>query len=64
MTPAEITERQLKRVRALTNMTDEQISNAFLMELLKTMYPAEAAHYIVNVLCQAKGYRDRAKSNG
>ncbi|MGA2360386.1 MAG: hypothetical protein ABSF66_15395 [Terriglobales bacterium] len=45
-------------------MTDEQISNAFLMELLKTMYPAEAAHYIVNVLCQAKGYRDRAKSNG
>ena len=50
MTEAEITERQVLRVRELTNMTNEQISRIYIMELLKTMYPSEAAEYLVKVV--------------
>ena len=46
MTEAEITERQVLRVRELTNMTNEQISRIYITELLKTMYPSEAAEYL------------------
>jgi hypothetical protein len=46
MTEAEITKRQVMRIRELTNMTDEQISRTYIMELLKTMYPSEAAEYL------------------
>jgi len=54
MTEAEITERQVMRVRELTNMTNEQISRTYIMELLKTMYPVDAAKCLIKMMQQTE----------
>ena len=46
----EITERQVTRVLELTNMTEEQCPRETIVDLLKTMYPREAAAYILDLL--------------
>jgi len=51
---AEITKRQVTRVRELTNMTNEQISRTYIMELLKTMYPSEAAKCLIKMMQQTE----------
>jgi hypothetical protein len=40
-------ERQVLRVRELTNMTNEQISDIFIKELLQSFYPSETAEYLM-----------------
>jgi hypothetical protein len=49
MTADEITGREVARVRKLTNMTEEQCSRKFIVVLLHTMFPTEAAQYILNI---------------
>jgi len=54
MTEAEITERQVMRVRELTNMTNEQISDVFIRELLRSFYPVDAAKCLIKMMQQTE----------
>ena len=49
MTPEEVTERQVTRVRELTNMGEDLLPRTLILELLKSMYPTDAASYISKV---------------
>ena len=49
MTAAEITERQVIRVRELTNLTAEQCSRELIAEMLKDDYPRDAAVKLLQV---------------
>lgn len=61
MTAAEITERQVARVRALTNLTEEQCSRDYILYLLQRMYPSGAAVYILSVSHIKKTTTDEAR---
>jgi hypothetical protein len=54
MTSAEIMDRQVMRVRDLTSMTAEQISDVFIRELLRSFYPVDAAKCLIKMMQQTE----------
>ena len=47
MTAAEITERQVARVRELTNLSEEELPTEHILERLRDNYPSDAADIIM-----------------
>jgi hypothetical protein len=46
MTAEQITELQVIKVRELVNVPEEQLSREMIVDVLRDMYPSEAAKYL------------------
>lgn len=58
MTAAEITSRQVTRVRMLLGATGNEVSDALIIELLHDNYPTQVAEFIVGrAFCAEFGNR-------